>query len=79
MTKCSYADKYKAKRAPKCGCQTCEEKWKVMEAVRSFMDGGPGEYYNPITKMLYSFVKDINEKHVKVYYIMDFASVAHIE
>lgn len=26
--KCSYADKYQAKRKPTCGCQTCEEKWK---------------------------------------------------
>lgn len=25
--KCSYADKYKATRAPTCGCDTCKAKW----------------------------------------------------
>lgn len=24
---CSYANKYKAIRAPKCGCKTCKKKW----------------------------------------------------
>lgn len=27
--KCSYSKKYKAKIAPKCGCQTCNDKWKI--------------------------------------------------
>lgn len=26
--KCSYADRYEAKRPPKCGCLTCETKWE---------------------------------------------------
>lgn len=26
--KCKYADKYKVKRKPKCGCKTCNDKWK---------------------------------------------------
>lgn len=26
--KCSYADRYQAKRAPTCGCKACEKKWK---------------------------------------------------
>lgn len=25
--KCTYADRYQAKRAPICGCQVCAEKW----------------------------------------------------
>lgn len=25
--KCSYADKYKAIRPPRCGCKVCEKKW----------------------------------------------------
>lgn len=32
--KCSYADRYKAKRAPTCGCRACGEKWMAAkEAV----------------------------------------------
>lgn len=27
--KCSYADKYKAKRKPMCGCIACENKYKA--------------------------------------------------
>lgn len=27
MDKCNYADKYKARRAPTCGCAACEVKW----------------------------------------------------
>ena len=27
MTKCSHADRYLAKRAPRCGCDTCRLKW----------------------------------------------------
>lgn len=26
--KCSYADEYKAKYPPKCGCKACKLKWK---------------------------------------------------
>lgn len=28
MTKCSYADKYKAQRKPTCGCDVCRIKWE---------------------------------------------------
>jgi hypothetical protein len=31
--KCSYADEYKATKPPKCGCETCDEKW-TDEVVR---------------------------------------------
>ena len=27
MTKCKYADQYKALRPPHCGCDACERKW----------------------------------------------------
>lgn len=30
---CSYAKKYKAIRAPKCGCDTCADKWKKRPAA----------------------------------------------
>ena len=26
--KCRYADKYKAIRPPKCGCEACKKKWE---------------------------------------------------
>ena len=26
-TRCTYADKYRATRAPRCGCTACAEKW----------------------------------------------------
>ena len=26
--KCRYADNYKAIRPPRCGCETCEKKWR---------------------------------------------------
>ncbi len=29
MNKCSYADKYQAKRAPTCGCRRCEQIWEA--------------------------------------------------
>ena len=31
MTKCKYADKYKAKREPTCGCDYCLLFWKVTQ------------------------------------------------
>jgi len=31
-TKCGYADKYKAIRAPKCGCKACQDKWDAKKA-----------------------------------------------
>lgn len=31
--KCTYADRYKAKRAPTCGCVTCERKWAAARAL----------------------------------------------
>lgn len=35
-TKCRYADKYKATRAPTCGCKVCLSKWaaKQLETKR---------------------------------------------
>jgi len=38
MIKCRYADKYKAKRAPKCGCDYCELKWTIAEHQRCLDD-----------------------------------------
>lgn len=31
MTKCRYADKYKAIYPPRCGCETCALKWANKE------------------------------------------------
>jgi len=31
---CRYARRYKARRAPKCGCVTCELKWASKERSR---------------------------------------------
>lgn len=33
--KCSYADRYQAKRKPACGCKACEDKWnkKLLEDI----------------------------------------------
>ena len=36
MLKCRYADKYKAIRAPTCGCDLCELKWTIAEHQRSY-------------------------------------------
>lgn len=30
LAKCSYANKYKGKRAPTCGCTHCESKWDII-------------------------------------------------
>ena len=35
VTKCSYADRYKAVRPPKCGCFVCETKWEIAELKRA--------------------------------------------
>lgn len=32
--KCSYADQYKATRAPTCGCEVCGLKWELAQARR---------------------------------------------
>lgn len=29
VTKCAYADRYKARKPPKCGCFVCETKWRL--------------------------------------------------
>lgn len=38
MTKCRYADKYKAKRPPKCGCDMCNVKWKIAVVEQMMRD-----------------------------------------
>jgi hypothetical protein len=32
--KCTYADRYKAKYAPRCGCKACETKWAERHTCR---------------------------------------------
>lgn len=56
-----------------------EELTRVRDAVKLFVEGGPAEYYIPSTKVLYSFVKDKREEKVRVYRIVDAASVYHID
>jgi hypothetical protein len=34
MTKCRYADKYKAVKAPTCGCDMCRLKWEIAKIYR---------------------------------------------
>lgn len=34
MTKCRYANKYKAIKAPKCGCDYCILKWEKKQAEK---------------------------------------------
>lgn len=34
-TKCSYADRYQAKRKPTCGCTVCNVKWEAAEKWRN--------------------------------------------
>jgi hypothetical protein len=35
VTKCRYADQYKGKREPSCGCFVCETKWRIAELERA--------------------------------------------
>lgn len=36
-TKCVSASRYKAMRAPTCGCSTCEDKWRDAQAARGIV------------------------------------------
>jgi hypothetical protein len=48
--KCSYADKYKAMRAPTCGCITCEKKW----AEKNSYDSVISNYFKDLrSKQIY--------------------------
>jgi hypothetical protein len=35
ITKCRYADQFKGKRKPSCGCFVCETKWRIAELERA--------------------------------------------
>lgn len=37
--RCKYATKYKAKRAPTCGCQVCNDKWDDAQEMRNLFKG----------------------------------------
>lgn len=34
VTQCRYAQRYKAKRKPSCGCFVCDTKWRLAELER---------------------------------------------
>lgn len=33
IEKCNYANRYQAKRAPKCKCMACDDKWMLKKAI----------------------------------------------
>lgn len=38
--KCTYADRYKAIKAPTCGCKTCEDKWAMRPTEEMYLGKG---------------------------------------
>ena len=40
MTKCRYADRYKATKPPTCGCDLCAIKWRLEQLRRDIVKEG---------------------------------------